>query len=175
MNAVWRYAAHRDPLVATGNLLALMLGGNTPFYPLFVYAVVGHAAFPRAFWGFLVLPFFLAVPAVTRRAPLGGRVLLVVAGTANTVLCSYIYGIASGVWLFLVPCAALATLLFRVGERRALLLAALLPIGAYALLNSRLGPQLGGFGALFGLNAGSTGSLSLFMGLVFSRLYQPRA
>ncbi len=175
MNAFWRYAAHPDPLVATGNLLALMLGGNTPFYPLFVYALVGNAAFPRAFWGLLVLPVFMAVPAVARRAPLSGRVLLVAAGTANTVLCSYVYGIASGVWLFLVPCAALATLLFRVGERRALVLAALLPIGAYMLLTGRFGPQTVGFGALFGLNAGSTGSLSLFMGLVFSRLYQPRA
>ena len=52
--------------------------------------------------------------------------MLPAVGTANTVFCTYLFGAETGTALFLIPCAALAALLFRVRERAAMLCVAAL-------------------------------------------------
>ena len=170
------YAAHEQPLVAAGNKVALVLAGNTPFYPLYVVWLAGSDGMPWLLMTQLVFPFFLAVPAIARRRPLLGRVMLSLAGTANTVFGTWLLGQQAGVELFLVPCATLASLVFGAGERALMLVVAGLPLAAYYFLHGHYGapPHLyaaDAYAALFSMNAISTGTLSIFLGIVFSGLY----
>ena len=123
MKRLGGFMAHLDPLVAAGNLIAVVLGYNTPTYPLFVWWLAGPALALRGLWAMWVFVPFMVVPLIARRFPVAARLWLVAAATANTVVCLFLYGAASGVFLFLIPCAALASLLFRAQERRAMALA----------------------------------------------------
>ena len=81
-----------------------------------MYAIVGVAAWPAWLTPLSTL-FFVAVPVVARRHSLAGRAILPIAGVANTVRCVKLFGIASAVELFLVPCVLLGAILFRPRER----------------------------------------------------------
>ena len=174
------YAAHDEPLAAAGNKVALVLAGNTPFYPLYVAWIGGGGGMPWLLLTQLVFPVFLAVPAITRRRPLLGRLTLCLAGTANTVLGTWLLGERAGVELFLVPCITLASLVFGAGERGLMLLVAALPLCAYYFLHGHYGaPPLlyadEAYATLFTMNAISVGTLSIFLGIVFSGLYADSA
>lgn len=110
------YAAHPDPLAAAGNLVALVVGLNQPFYPLTLYWATG-ADVTWTFIVFLSAPCFLAVPAVMRRNALAGRAMLVVVGSVDTFISAGVYGQAAGGELYLGPCILLAALLFRRREQ----------------------------------------------------------
>ncbi|MBB5049061.1 hypothetical protein HNR60_003833 [Rhodopseudomonas rhenobacensis] len=170
------YAANDDPLAAAGNLVALVLAGNQPFYPLYVVLVAGTEGLPWALLTMISLPFFFAVPALARRHPRLGRLALALITTINTVFCSWVLGEPSGTELFLLPCAALAGLLFWPSERLLMLPLAGLPVGAFWLLHGRYGapPHLyspEAYSGLLTMNAVSAGTVSIFLGIVFSRLY----
>ncbi len=170
------FAANDDPLVAAGNKVALVLAGNGPFYPVYVIALAGSDGMPWLLMTLLAFPVFLMVPAIARRHPLLGRITLSLAGTIHTVLCTWVLGEKSGTELFLIPCIALASLLFGAGERIWMLLMAAPPFAAYLLLHGNFGapPYLYGddaYAALFSMNAISVGTLSIFFGIVFSGLY----
>lgn len=111
-----RYAAHCDPATAAANLVALVVAGNGPFYPMYVLALIGwdHGG---AWLTMLASPCFALVPALSRRWPRGGRAALPLVGVVNTVWCAVLLGTASAVGLFLLPCIVLAALLFRDDER----------------------------------------------------------
>lgn len=168
------YAAHDDPMVAACNLIALVVASNQPFYPLYVYWAVGEHISPT-FFTFLSTPFFLAVPAVARWSPTAGRALLPLAGIANTALSARVFGQASGVDIFLVPCALIAAAFFRPSER----LIAFILIGLAALVYLGLDGAYGApvhlysafeYAAFSRLNALSAGTLTVFVGLVASGL-----
>ena len=128
-----RYAAHPDPLVAAGNVVALLVGSNQPLYPLTLYWATG-ANVTGLFLVFLSAPCFLLVPLVARRSSLAGRVMLVVVGSVDTFLSAKVYGQASGAELYLGPCILLAAMLFR--KREQLLsfgLIALICVGLFVL------------------------------------------
>lgn len=172
MRWLQNYAAHPDPRAALANLVALLIVSNQPFYPFYVYWLVGGPAWVT-FVSFLSTPFFFAVPAVARRNSLAGRVLLCVTGTLNTVLCVWAIGAASGVALFYFACILIGVLLFRAPERIAMLVCTGLPMAAYLLLRQRLGAPLHVFTAaeyasLVTLHAISVGSLIAFVGYKFS-------
>lgn len=97
------YVAHPDPLAATGNLVALVLAGNAPFYPLYVAFVAGTGGMPWLLLTLLSFPFFLAVPALARIQSRLGRVALALMTTGNTVFCTWVLGEPSGIELFLLP------------------------------------------------------------------------
>jgi hypothetical protein len=116
------------------------------------------------------------IPAVSRRHPLLGRAMLSLAGSFNTLFCTWLLGEKSGTELFLIPCLTLASLLFGAGERFWMLLLTALPLGAYVLLHGHYGspPHLyqdDAYASLFSMNAISVGTLSIFLGIVFSGLY----
>ena len=170
------YMAHDEPLAAAGNKVALVLAGNTPFYPLYVAWLAGLDGWPWLLLTQLVFPVFLAVPAIARQNPRLGRVTLCLAGTANTVFGTWLLGQQAGVELFLVPCATLASLVFGAGERALMLVVAGLPLAAYYFLHGHYGapPHLyaaDAYSALLSMNAVSVGTLSIFLGIVFSGLY----
>jgi hypothetical protein len=116
-----RYVAHPDPATAAVNLVAVVVAGNGPFYPLYVLALIGWDR-TGAWLTMLASPVFFSVPAISRRCSRAGRVALPLIGTANTVWCAALLGGASGVEWFLLPCTVLAALVFRPAERRAGLL-----------------------------------------------------
>lgn len=103
--------AHPDPATALACFVAVVLGFNGPFYPLYVIALVGWTRGHIAFLTMFATPLFLAIPLLARHRPAGGRVALWLVGTSNTLWCMKLLGPASGVGLFLLPCIALAVLL----------------------------------------------------------------
>ena len=175
MAALKAYAHHPDPRVATANFIALLVASNQPFYPLYFYWSVGPEIGPTA-WTFLSTPFFLAVPAVARWNTVLGRALLPIAGIANTLLSAKVFGVASGVEIFLIPCAVLALLIFRPSERWI----AAFPLAgfcflAYFLFHDAYGApshlySAAEYASLLRLNMLSAGGLTAFTALTFSTL-----
>ncbi len=165
------YRDNPDPLAVLANTVALVIAGNQPFYPLYLHAIVGTAAWPA--WGtLLTLPLFAAIPAVARRHPLAGRLMLPVVGVANGVLAVKLIGLDTAVELFLLPCVLLATLLFRPGERLAMLTAIACPFAAYFALDPAVGPPLAVYSgaeyrSIINMHAFSVASLFALIGFVF--------
>ena len=108
------------------------MASNQPFYPLYIYFSVSRHIAPSLLT-FISTPFFLAVPAISRRYPLFGRALLPLTGLGNVVVSAKAFGTASGVAMFIVPCALIAAAFFRPSER----------IFAFALLALALAIFLG--------------------------------
>jgi hypothetical protein len=168
------YVRHPDPRVAAANVVALLVASNQPFYPLYLFWLVSDDITP-AWFTFLSTPFFLAVPAVARWNGLAGRALLPLAGMGNTVLSAWLFGTASAVEIFLVPCGVLALLLFRPKERLVGLLLTALAFGAFLLLHDAYGPPMATYdvteyAALARLNVISASALTAFAALLFSNL-----
>ena len=169
------YAAHPDPAAAAANLVALVVALNGPFYPLYIIGVIGWAGVP-AFVTMLASPLFFAVPWVSRRSSLAGRVTLPLIGTINSVWCAKLFGVASGVQLFCLPCIMLAALLYRARERwlgLALIGLALLPLFATGgILDTPLLPMDTAEAArLAPLNAACIGTLMGLLALQFRNVF----
>lgn len=150
------------------------MASNQPFYPLYLFWLVSRDITP-AWFTFLSTPFFLAVPAVARWNGIAGRALLPLAGIGNTMLSAWLFGTASAVEIFLVPCGVLALLLFRPKERLAGLLLTALAFGAFLLLHDAYGTPMtmydaAEYAALARLNIISASALTAFVVLLFSNL-----
>lgn len=172
--ALRAYSDHPDPLVASSNFIALLVASNQPFYPLYLWWLVSTDIAP-AFGTFLSTPFFLAVPALARRSTLAARALLPLTGICNTVLCAKLFGVHSAVEIFLIPCAVLALLLFRPGERVVGFAIAGLAFLCFLLLHGRYGAPAvaytaAEYEALMRLNAVSAAALTTCVALVFSNV-----
>jgi hypothetical protein len=172
------YAAHPDPLAAAVNTIALAVGFNLPLYPLFVIYAGGSGALPSTLLAGCGAPFFLALPAITRRHPRLGRALLPVIGTLNTLYCTWILGELSATQMFFVPVAMAAALSFH--RREALLMLGLLglPLAAFLVFQGRYPAPPHAFDAasltsLMRMNAFSVACLTGFIGLVFANLRDP--
>ena len=124
------YADNQDCLAKAAGIISLTVASNQPFYPLYLHAIIGTAAWP-AWWTLLSTPFFIAVPGLARRNSFLGRALLPLAGIANTVLCVKLFGRETAVEIFLIPCLLLSVFLFRSNERIATLLLTALSIASY--------------------------------------------
>jgi hypothetical protein len=111
------YASHPDPTAAAINLIALMLAWNGPLYPVYVIVLTGRDGLPWCLATMLISPFFYAIPWLSRLSSRAARLALPVVGAANTLWCMKLFGVASGVGLFLFPCIVLSGLLYRYSER----------------------------------------------------------
>jgi len=165
------YRDNPDPLALLANSVALVIAGNQPFYPLYLHWIVGEAAWP-AWLTLLTMPLFAAIPAVSRRHPLAGRMMLVIVGTANGVLAVKLIGLDTAVELFLLPCVLLATILFRPTERLAMLVALACPFAAYFVLDPAVGAPLATYSnaeyrSIINMHAFSVASLFALIGFVF--------
>jgi hypothetical protein len=174
---LWRrvadYAAHEDPLTNAANWVAIVVAWNQPFYPLYLWAVVGGDKVWPAFLTFLSTPFFLAVPAVAKRHSLAARIMLPVTGIANGIVSAKAFGVGSGVEIFLIPCALLGAALFRPTERATGLAVVALSAAAYLVPARVFGQSLAAYSAadntgMAGLNAASAAVLVVFIGLLLS-------
>ena len=174
----WRwvkaYGANPDPRVASCNTIALLVASNQPFYPVYVYFSVSRHVAP-VLLTFLSTPFFLMVPAVSRRWPTLGRALLPITGLANVVVSAKAFGVASGVALFIVPCALIAAAFFRPSERifaialLGLALAIFLGLDSLSFVPIHVYSQTE-YAAFVRLNALSAAGLVAFVGLTLSGL-----
>ncbi len=168
------YAHHPDPRVAAANVISLLVASNQPFYPIYLFWLVS-TDITAAWFTFLSTPLFLAVPAVARWNSVAGRALLPMAGIGNTVLSAWLFGTASAVEIFLVPCGIIALLLFRPRERVAGLALTALAFGVFLLLHDAYGQPFARydaaqFAALARLNLVSAGMLTAFVTILFSGL-----
>jgi hypothetical protein len=168
------YTKNEDQLANVAGTISIVVAGNQPFYPLYLHAIVGIEAWP-AWLTLLSTPLFIAVPAVARRCSLLGRALLPIAGVANTVMCVKLFGVASAVELFLLPCVLLAAILFRPRERVAMVLVLAVPFVAYIFLDWNVGPPLQVFsadeyGSIVAVHAMSVAALLTLIGLLFASI-----
>lgn len=109
------FLANDDPLAAIANSGSFLVWSNQPFYPIYVWAIVGAEAWPSLLtW--LSTPFFVSVAIVGRRHPLASRALFVTAGVINTLVSVKAFGTATAVGWFLVPCFVIAATFFRLSE-----------------------------------------------------------
>lgn len=175
---VGRYMHHPDPPAAAMNRVAMVIGWNTPLYPLYLLAMPGTGLFPAGWLTLSATPLFLAVPAVMRRSALAGRLLMPAVGAANSVFGVWVMGPASGTTLFLLPCAILAALLHRPAELHWRLAVLAFVAAAYLLCVSdvlhpltKLAPETSA--AIFRLNGFSLVCLMAFLALVFAPLMEP--
>lgn len=172
------YAANDDPLVATANTIALVVVSNQPFYPLYLYWLVGPDVAP-SYWLFLSTPFFAAVPAISRLNAVAGRLLLPLAGIANTMLSAKAFGVASGVEMFLIPCVLIGFVVFRPSERIIGLAIAGLAFVIFTMLHGNYGQPIHlytteEYASFVKLNATSVGTLTAFVGLLVAGLISQR-
>jgi hypothetical protein len=162
------YTASSNPHVAACNTIAMVIAWNQPYYPLYLWWIVGRDAWvgiPDAFSGIL----FFAVPAIARRSGLLGRVAMVVFSVANVVFCSMMLGQAAGVQLLFLPCGMLGAILFGWRERFVMLTMTALPLIAWLLTRRwQDAPPVrfpdAAYASLFTLNAVSAGALMVFFG-----------
>ena len=152
----------------------MVLGWNTPSYPVWLAMIGGTALFPGALLTTLATPFFLLVPAATRRWPLGGRIYFATVCLVNTTFCGWLPGGASGTSLFLLPGVTLAGLIFHRAEGPALLTFLILPLLAGVLLDASQPYSPFGCGGdacvgLWRMNMASVAVLFVFFGFLASR------
>ena len=171
----WAY--HRDPLVEASNWVALLIGTHLPFWPLYVWWSAGAQAFPSALWTLALTPAFLAIPLISRRSGLLGRVATVVLGVVNTVFTIWILGANSGTALFLAPCTALAAISFRRAERWLMLPLTALPLVVYFVLRHHMPDPLHHYDSaaaqsLFVLNVISVSVLAASFGWLQADIYR---
>jgi hypothetical protein len=130
------YIHSNDPLAAASNLIAIIVAIDQPFFPLSIHWLVGndHGA---SYVTFFSTPFFLAVPAIMRLSSLAGRAMLPLVGIVNTLASAQALGAASGVELFLCPCAMIAGMSLRQSERFIMLGIVGLALAGFVLLHDK--------------------------------------
>lgn len=111
-SALGAYADHPDPTTRLANTVALLVGSNGPFYPLYVWWLVPEAG-PGSLATMAATPAFLAIPWLARHQPALARVALPLVGLANTLWTVLLLGSGSGVGAFVTPCLLLAALAWR--------------------------------------------------------------
>jgi hypothetical protein len=169
------YLHSDDPLVAASNLIAVIVALDQPFFPVSVRWLVGndHGA---SFITLFSTPFFLAVPAVARLSSLAGRAMLPIVGICNTLASAQAFGAASGVELFLCPCAMIAGMSLRYSERIAMLAIVGFALGGFVLLHdsavevSTLFSSVE-YATFVSLNVWSVAALIVFAALNYSKAW----
>jgi hypothetical protein len=144
--AVWQrtqgYVHDDDPLVEESNWVALTIGTHLPLWPLYIWWAAGRQAWPSSLWTVTMAPVFCLIPLVSRRSGLAGRISMVLAGIANTVLTRWAIGPYCGTELFFVPCAVLAALSFRRSERFLMVFFTSLPLAVWYIWRDFAGAGL---------------------------------
>ena len=164
-----------DPRTAACISVAWIIFINKPFYPLYVWWLIGtHAVVPSL--GTLAgAPFYAVLPFLARRSAYAARVALPIVGLIDTVYATKLFGPACGTELFLLPCALLAIVGFSAKEflaARALIVTIFV---VFFALHGRYGAPLHEFSAidsatLFNLDVFAVASLTAFIGLRFARV-----
>ena len=158
----------RDPLTAAVVSVAWLVVFNKPFYPLYVWGLVGAESARTSLVTLIAMPLYAALPFASRKAPFAARAALPVIGALDTLLTWATFSRASGGALFLIPCLMLASLSFRTDEvwttRAEIAFVFVAFLAAVYGLGTPLEP-VGDAARLLSLNLFSAASLSAFIGL----------
>jgi hypothetical protein len=173
--AIWlrRYSAHPGPVTAAANVVAVLVASNGPFCSIYVLTLIGRDR-AGAWLSMASSPLFFAIPAISRVSPRAGRLALPLVGIVNTMWCAELFGSASGVGLFLLPCIVLAMLLLYPNDRSLALLLAGSAIACLILLTEFSLPGLMALPLtaatmLAHLNLISVATLTAFVALTLAR------
>lgn len=169
------YAAHDDPATHAANIVAMVVGWNGPFYPIYMVFLLGWQIAGASLLTTLAAPLFLAIPLLSRRSSVAARLLLPLIGAANTVWCLKLLGADSGIDLFFLPCVILAVLLYRRREKPPFLVSVFIPSLLNFLPTTFLGATLiplngGQASSMRTLNESSVICLTVFIAFQFSNL-----
>ncbi|MND80622.1 hypothetical protein D3C80_723950 [compost metagenome] len=161
-----------DPLTEATVTVAWVIVANKPFYPLYVWYLVGSGV-TASLLTLVSAPFFLAIPFIARRSPIVARIMLPVIGTLDTMFETKLFGTASGTALFLAACMMLAALSFRGEERWSQRGLVAFIFGAFLITRNWTGAPLHGWSErelsiLFNLNAYAVASLLAFVALRYA-------
>lgn len=162
-------AAKPDELTRASVTVAWVIIANKPFYPIYVWWLVGSGT--QASLGTLVsVPFFLLVPFLASRSPLRARAALPLVGTVDTLFETKLFGYVSGTELFLAPCMMLVALSFHAAEAWWQRGMAALVFIAFVVAHGRLGEALhvwnkDELGTLFSINVFAVASLMAFIAI----------
>lgn len=161
-----------DPLTQATVTVAWVIFANKPFYPLYVWYLVGSGV-TASLLTLVSAPFFLAIPFVARCSPMIARILLPVIGTLDTIFETKLFGTESGTELFLAACVMLAALSFRCEERWLQRALVALIFGGFLVTRNFTGAPLRGWSErelsiLFNLNAYALASLLTFVALRYA-------
>lgn len=105
-----------DPLTQATVTIAWVIIANKPFYPLYVWWLVGGGV-GTSMTTLVSIPFFAAILLLASRSALFGRLALPLIGALDTVFETVIFGRMSATLLFLAPCMALAMVSFHAAEK----------------------------------------------------------
>ena len=168
-----------DPLTSATVTIAWVIFANKPFYPLYVWWLVGNGV-PASLGTLLAAPFFLAIPFIARSRPLIARFALPLVGALDTIFETKLFGQGSGTELFLAPCIMLAALAFYPEEKWWQRSLAALLFSAMVLQHNHLGQALHlwsdkDLSTLFNLNTFAVASLMTFVALRYAGIGRPRS
>jgi hypothetical protein len=171
---IFRFAENDNRLTAASNKIALILAGNTPFYPLYLYFIVGRAGLPWILLSGASFPFFCATFWIARAGNRRGRIWLCLAATANSFYVTWLLGEPSATALFLIPCISLAVLSFSGEELLPMAVLTALPFAGFYFLHGHFPPppvvySAKEYGSLTTLNEVSVASITAALGYIFSR------
>lgn len=105
-----------DPRAGATVTIAWVIMANKPFYPFYVWWLVGDGVGMSAIT-LAAIPLFLTIPLIARKSPFSARLALPMIGTVDTVCESIVFGRASATLLFLAPCMALTLVSFQPVEK----------------------------------------------------------
>jgi hypothetical protein len=152
---------------------AWIILANKPVYPVYVWWFAGEGVLASTAT-MLTAPLYVAVILLARRSGFASRLALPLAGLADTLFETKLFGGASGTELFLAPCALLAALAFGDKDIRWSRGLALLIGAAFVVCHGRFGAPLYLWSAaaldrLASVNAYAVASLSVFIAWRFPR------
>ncbi|MFK0332944.1 hypothetical protein ACIQUB_17670 [Rhizobium sp. NPDC090275] len=105
-----------DALTQATVTIAWVIVLNKPFYPVYVWYLVGDGVV-ASLATLLSAPLFLAIPFLAGRSPLAARIALPLIGTFDTLFETKLFGSASGTELFFAACVMLVALSFKADEK----------------------------------------------------------
>ncbi|WP_430244689.1 hypothetical protein [Neorhizobium sp. DAR64861/K0K2] len=105
-----------DPLTQATVTIAWVIVFNKPFYPVYVWYLVGNGV-AASCATLLAAPLFLAIPFIARQSPFMARLALPIVGTLDTLFETKLFGHGSGTALFFGACFMLSALSFFAQEK----------------------------------------------------------
>ncbi len=164
-----------DPRTAACMSVAWIILINKPFYPLYVWWLIGWPAVLPSLGTLAGAPLYAALPFLARRSGYAARVALPLVGLIDTVYATKLFGPSGGTELFLAPCALLAIVGFSASEYLAARALIVVTFVTFFALHGRYGAPLHEFAAadaatLFSLDTFAVASLIAFIGLRFARV-----
>ncbi len=161
-----------DPLTQATVTVAWVIIANKPFYPLYVWYLVGNGV-SASLWTLVAAPFLLTVPFLAKRSPLAARIALPLIGTLDTLFETKLFGQNSGTELFFAACIMLAAMSFRSKEAWWQRGMAAIVFVVFVASRSYSGAPLhvwseSDLATLFNLNAFAVASLTTFVALRYA-------